>query len=127
MTNMTQQTNTKQPDRSKTGKEQVNTLPEQKDWEVLDKIIRKSLILAYEDGKEQYKLPYEYLLETDKLGQPVFDFVVQNFISKEELGKKITEMTKDIERSYLITEHKKGHDESYPIGNLLDRFFKLFV
>ena len=45
----------------------------------------------------------------------------------EEVRGKVKDITKDIERSYLITEHKKGHDESYPIGNLLDRIFKLFV
>lgn len=46
-----------------------------KDTDKLDMIIRKALFLAWEAGKKQVKTPYKYTLDTDKLGQPIYDWI----------------------------------------------------
>ncbi len=65
-----------------------------KDSEIikLDKLIRLSLVTAWEFGKRQKDTPYKYNLDTDKLGQPIFDLFKFNLqLQKSEIENIIWE------------------------------------
>ena len=41
----------------------------------IDSLIRKQLFSAWEAGKKQKDTPNKYTLDTDKLGQPIYNFI----------------------------------------------------
>ena len=60
--------------------------------ERFDKTIRSALFKAWRQGKEQHKTPYKYTLDTDKLGRPIFDMVIEKLkAQRQELKKKVEE------------------------------------
>ena len=99
---------------------QMNNKPKEK-WEKrFEKLIIKQLFLAWKAGKKQVKTPYEYTLDTDKLGRPIFDMAVSRFKQKlkeqrEELRKRCEKRLRDIKD--LNEEYdKKLREEGWQIG-----------
>lgn len=58
---------------------------DQQEWnEKLTSGIIKALVMAWEAGKKQSKTPYQYTLDTDSIGKPLFDLITSEFSLREK-------------------------------------------
>ena len=74
--------------------------PKQAGWRsTVDKVIRLSLFLAYDAGKKQCQTPYKYTLDTDKIGKPVYEFIMKSLSRQRAV---MAEMMEGMKKKHTI-------------------------
>lgn len=82
--------------------------------------LRRAIIEGYEAGKKQKDTPYQYTLDTDKIGEKHFR-IIKNLISTERqrVIEEVRGVVEGLDSYYVlngnITKHKGGHllDKDY--------------